>query len=45
MLKNPMYPCKRDELAIGHVKADSGPIQISTWTETDFRTGLAPWWK
>ena len=32
-------------LAIGHVKADSGPIQISTWTETDFRTGLAPWWK
>merc|ERR1711908_112695 len=32
-------------LAIGHVKADTGPIQISTWTETDFRTGLAPWWK
>ena len=32
-------------LAIGHVKADTGPITISTWTETDFRTGLAPWWK
>ena len=32
-------------LALAHVKADEGPIELSTWTETDFRTGLNPWWK
>jgi len=25
--------------------AESGAIILSTWTETDFRSGEAPWWK
>lgn len=33
-------------LALAHCAvADSGLVTFSTWTETDFRTGLAPWWK
>lgn len=32
-------------LALAHVNTDSGKVVLSTWTETDFRTGLQPWWK
>lgn len=33
-------------LAIAHVTIDDGDRVVFTpWTETDFRTGLAPWWK
>jgi cytochrome b6-f complex iron-sulfur subunit len=32
-------------LALAHVNGDSGKVVLTTWTETDFRTGLAPWWK
>mmetsp|Transcript_527 Transcript_527/g.1350 ORF Transcript_527/g.1350 Transcript_527/m.1350 type:complete len:220 (+) Transcript_527:188-847(+) len=32
-------------LALAHVNQDSGKVVLSTWTETDFRTGLNPWWK
>ena len=34
-------------LALAHVNinADSGAIDFVPWTETDFRTGEAPWWK
>merc|ERR1719284_1887479 len=32
-------------LALAHVDTDDGAIKFRTWTETDFRTGEAPWWK
>jgi cytochrome b6-f complex iron-sulfur subunit len=33
-------------LALAHVNiGDDGTVLFSTWKETDFRTGLAPWWK
>jgi cytochrome b6-f complex iron-sulfur subunit len=33
-------------LALAHRTEDAtGKVILSTWTETDFRTGLAPWWK
>jgi len=33
-------------LALAHVNiGDDGTVLFSTWSETDFRTGLAPWWK
>lgn len=32
-------------LALAHVNTDSGKVVLNTWTETDFRTNLAPWWK
>ena len=33
-------------LALAHADVDDNDvIQFSPWTETDFRTGLAPWWK
>ena len=33
-------------LALAHVNIDdSDTVVFSPWTETDFRTGLAPWWK
>lgn len=33
-------------LALAHRTEDeSGKVLLSTWTETDFRTGQAPWWK
>ncbi|PNW76554.1 hypothetical protein CHLRE_11g467689v5 [Chlamydomonas reinhardtii] len=32
-------------LALAHCDvAESGLVTFSTWTETDFRTGLEPWW-
>lgn len=31
-------------LALAHVSDDSGKILLSSWTETDFRTGEKPWW-
>jgi len=33
-------------LALAHREEDSsGKVILRTWTETDFRTGEAPWWK
>jgi len=32
-------------LALSHVDDVDGKVSLSTWTETDFRTGLQPWWK
>jgi len=33
-------------LALAHLSvSDSDVITFTPWTETDFRTGLAPWWK
>jgi len=33
-------------LALAHVNIDAaGAVQFTPWTETDFRTGEAPWWK
>ena len=33
-------------LALAHRGEDSsGKVILTTWTETDFRTGEAPWWK
>jgi len=33
-------------LALAHREEDaSGKVTLRTWTETDFRTGEAPWWK
>ncbi|KXZ51158.1 hypothetical protein GPECTOR_13g645 [Gonium pectorale] len=32
-------------LALAHADvAESGLVTFSTWSETDFRTGLEPWW-
>ena len=32
-------------LAIEHVNIeDDGKVKLSSWSETDFRTGEAPWW-
>jgi len=31
-------------LALGHTSIVDGNIAVSQWPETDFRTGLAPWW-
>jgi cytochrome b6-f complex iron-sulfur subunit len=32
-------------LALAHVNDDGGKVSLTPWTETDFRTDLAPWWK
>jgi cytochrome b6-f complex iron-sulfur subunit len=32
-------------LALSHVEDAEGKVALTTWTETDFRTGLEPWWK
>merc|ERR550532_3708583 len=32
-------------LALAKVAEGDGKVVISPWTETDFRTGSAPWWK
>jgi cytochrome b6-f complex iron-sulfur subunit len=33
-------------LALAHREESAdGKVVLSTWTETDFRTGEAPWWK
>eukprot|EP00873_Tetraselmis_striata_P035300 jgi/Tetstr1/455564/TSEL_042383.t1 len=32
-------------LALAHVAVESDVVTFTPWTETDFRTGLAPWWK
>ncbi len=32
-------------LALAHCDInDAGIVTFSTWSETDFRTGLEPWW-
>ncbi|KAG5188509.1 cytochrome b6-f complex iron-sulfur subunit, chloroplastic-like protein [Tribonema minus] len=31
-------------LALSHVDTGSGKVLLRPWTETDFRTGEAPWW-
>lgn len=31
-------------LALSHVANADGKVALSTWTETDFRTDLKPWW-
>lgn len=32
-------------LALAHVTINEGKVLFTPWTEQDFRTGLAPWWK
>jgi cytochrome b6-f complex iron-sulfur subunit len=32
-------------LALAHRGEQDGTVVFTPWTETDFRTGLAPWWK
>ena len=32
-------------LALAHAEVNDDVVFFSPWTETDFRTGLAPWWK
>jgi len=32
-------------LALAHVEQVDGKVVFKPWTETDFRTGEAPWWK
>lgn len=32
-------------LALAHVNDVDGKAVLTTWTEVDFRTDLAPWWK
>lgn len=32
-------------LALAHTSIENGNIAVSPWPETDFRTGLAPWWE
>jgi cytochrome b6-f complex iron-sulfur subunit len=32
-------------LALSHMSTETGEVVLTPWTETDFRTGLAPWWK
>ena len=32
-------------LALAHVEIKDGNVAVATWSETDFRTGDAPWWK
>ncbi len=31
-------------LALAHAKTEDDKITLTQWTETDFRTGDAPWW-
>merc|ERR1719265_1425685 len=31
-------------LALAHADEVDGKVSLSPWTETDFRTGTAPWW-
>ena len=32
-------------LALAHIEDNAGVVTFTPWTETDFRTGLNPWWK
>ena len=32
-------------LALAHMDVTDDVVVLSPWTETDFRTGLEPWWK
>mmetsp|Transcript_18780 Transcript_18780/g.61413 ORF Transcript_18780/g.61413 Transcript_18780/m.61413 type:complete len:124 (+) Transcript_18780:481-852(+) len=32
-------------LALAHLDEVDGKVVLSPWKETDFRTGLVPWWK
>ena len=31
-------------LALAHIVDNGGAVTFTPWTETDFRTGLKPWW-
>ncbi|MFM7888970.1 MAG: cytochrome b6-f complex iron-sulfur subunit, partial [Pseudanabaena sp.] len=31
-------------LALAHASVEDDVVQLSPWTETDFRTNEAPWW-
>ena len=31
--------------ALAHITDNNGVVTLVPWTETDFRTGLNPWWK
>lgn len=31
-------------LALAHANVENGKVVFVPWTETDFRTGEAPWW-
>ena len=31
-------------LALAHAKVEDDKVTLTAWTETDFRTGDAPWW-
>lgn len=42
----PRLPLSPQSLPLAHMNlSDSGVVTFTTWTETDFRTGEAPWWK
>jgi cytochrome b6-f complex iron-sulfur subunit len=32
-------------LALAKRGENGGKVTLATWSETDFRTGTAPWWK
>jgi len=32
-------------LALAHISNNNDVVTFTPWTETDFRTGLNPWWK
>ena len=37
--------CVVQPLALAHTEVDDkGVVQLSPWTEEDFRTGSKPWW-
>jgi hypothetical protein len=37
---------QQQSLALAHANVDDADnVLLSAWTETDFRTGEAPWWK
>lgn len=31
-------------LALAHINVSDDVVQLTPWPETDFRTGLEPWW-
>jgi len=40
-----MTVCAVQPLALAHTEVDDkGVVQLSPWTEEDFRTGSKPWW-
>lgn len=38
------YLVCEQSLALAHADIDDGKVVFVPWTETDFRTGEAPWW-